>query len=123
MKKLSTILRETNIPKITGQYILFHNRKLVGKCAMGVISCEVGLTLDYNIREYPLSKILIHANVPGYLIDTYLPYVSINQWGKPDHPKYTEAEGTLGHIITHYNDTGKFTFKEIADYLEVTFDL
>jgi len=125
MKKLSTILKESTIKQVTGTLITFdENNQMVGKCAMGVISCEVGLILDYNRSWVGLPEILGRAGLDDTLIfDTY-PYIhQVQPLTYEGEVEWEERNDNLGHIITHLNDTMKFTFKEIAEYLEVTFDL
>ena len=120
MKGLATILRETTIPKIEGDLIRYQEGVLEGKCARGVISCEVGLKLDEAHRHYSADEILIAAGLTQEQIDEDFPFMKGNDCSHQDGTLY-ESKSSLAYIIFHYNDTLEFSFKEIADFIETTF--
>ena len=70
---IAKILRETKIPKITGNLIGHNKGGDIGKCALGIISCEVGLPLTLelamadNLPSY--IEILRKAGVPEEYIE------------------------------------------------------
>ena len=67
MKGLATILRETKIPQGKGALATYLEGKLIDKCALGVISCEVGMKVPENrVHQIPLYdyyKILEKAGI------------------------------------------------------------
>ena len=89
-----------------------------GKCALGVLACESGdPSLKLNkVRQFvdDVDDIL-HAYGVTNEEFPYLDNFSL-QWDFED-------EMRLSKIIVNLNDEWKFTFKEIAEFLEVTFDL
>ena len=138
LDNICEILRNTTVPQIYGDLISFKvidvlddgepEHEFIGKCALGVISCEVGMTLDYNHQTYDYPDILRTAGVPEELINfDSLPYLdtSINTDG--DGRRYiTEIDfsdegcSAFAEYIYKLNDGG-LSFKEIADFLETTF--
>ena len=125
MKGLATILRHSKIHQIKGNLIRYDiNGKLVGKCALGVISCKVGLKLDKNNTDIPAMDILRASGITEKDIGSTYPFIrQKNCYAKlPDQPAiYDESYSTLEEIIFHLNDGIGFSFKEIADFLETTF--
>jgi len=128
MIKISQILRETKIHQITGDLIRFEWHAgqeeygdLIGKCAMGILACES------PIEEFHLSK--QHQVVGDYdkIIESYdidVAYISPNVCKKNGEIDWDfECDVNISTVIVRLNDTFEFTFKEIADFLEVTFDL
>ncbi len=110
MKGIATILRETNVKQVEGTLAEFDgNNEIVGKCALGVISCEVGLTLKRFEKDPMWEEILLKAGVP----------VDFTRVGEC-FDSGTYHEDLQSHII-YLNDTLKLTFKEIADWIENTF--
>ncbi len=113
---IAKILRQTDIPKITGA-LIGHSGDEVGKCALGVISCEVGLPLTLelamaeNLPTY--NQILKKAGVPNDYIDGEIPYST--------YPESVEYNVSLDRVIWSLNDSLRLSFKEIADYIEITF--
>ena len=112
--EIAKMLRETNVPQITGRlidYVPFTN--VVGKCALGVISCEVGLPLSITqdltaLPEY--QDILKEVGVPNeFLYDCVTPFL------------FMTGQKDLYDIIYTLNDAHKLTFEQIADYIETTF--
>lgn len=121
MKGIATMLRETNVPKIEGRLIRFdpETGELEGKCAMGVISCEAGLTLGSNYEDHPTwEQILIKAGVSSDILNGTIPAVApptIDPSGLEDYVEF------LSYYIINLNDNFKLSFKEIADWIETTF--
>jgi len=125
MKGLATILRETNIPKIEGRLVRFDTEgEVEGKCALGVISCEVGLPLGSNYKDHPTwEQILRKAGVSSDILDGTIPAVAPSSFsdtgfGSKGGLDYVEF---LSYYIINLNDNFKLTFNEIADWIETTF--
>lgn len=129
LPKISQILKDTIIPQIKGALIRYNyiSKEFEGKCALGILSCESGepdLKLDidntgadfsdilsaYDIEDIQLpllkSPDMSHAEVQGYGWD----------W---DSDIYMSISGA----IIRLNDGYGFTFSQIGEFLEVTFDL
>ncbi len=118
MKKISQILKETNVNQIYGDLIRFNEDELEGKCALGVLACESGkenLKLSKH-THYVLSEDILNAYE---IADLKYPYLNVNGNFEWDF----ESEVWLSTLIIRLNDTYHFTFKEIGEFLEVTFDL
>jgi len=128
--KISQILRETKIHKITGDLIRFKRDKnfkdteeLEGKCALGVLACESpdkNIHLSKNKPFKPFREI-----IESYGLDNERLYPFL---GNPLNLRYKytwswEDHQALSDIIIQLNDGYKLNFKEIAEFLEVTFDL
>lgn len=144
------ILRASELPQIYGDLVRYKTdynegedgdvvgeyHTFEGKCALGVISCEVGMTLDYDHQLHDYIDILDRALVPRELsIDGILPYIDAQQSSLDgDEGRYiTECDfifynedndvqpsANFAEYIFKMNDGG-LTFSEIADYLEETF--
>lgn len=132
--KPSEILRNTTTPQICGDLIKFKKydrvngevimRKepeFLGKCALGVLACESGkenLQLSLKREFVPYEDIL---SAYGIEMEKVYPHMSIF----PDDGKVwdftSEVLMSLDGIIIRLNDTYELTFKEIAEFLEVTF--
>lgn len=146
LQNICNILRTTDVPQSYGDLIKFKDTydeygevlesKFIGKCALGVISCEVGIPLSSNQREVSYTKILEKAGVPQELIESNLPYIRVDFSFTDITPDDDErnidgiefcgdGDGGYAHsgfseYIFRLNDGG-LTFNEIADFLEVTF--
>lgn len=137
MKKISQILRETDVQQIYGHLISYgDDGEFEGKCVLGVLSCESGvpsfkLDKDHNGVALTYAILEQYDSIPKeYLEEAILPSIYIIQechsetisidmtislnWNTPC---------TLTHMIMNLNDIAKLTFSQIADFLEVTFDL
>lgn len=132
--KPSEILRNTSTPQITGDLIKFKKYEksgtdiiklkepeLLGKCAMGILACDSGkknLQLSLKREFVPYEDIL---SAYGIEMEKVYPHMSIF----PDDGKVwdftSEVLMSLDGIIIRLNDTYELTFKEIAEFLEVTF--
>lgn len=128
LQKISTILRETTVPKITGHLIKFNDdNEFVGKCALGVLACESGnpdYALDYKHRGGTLLfGILNQYKIPKYLRYN-LPTINITHtMGDIIIDINYDNTQSLTKQIVMLNDEVGLSFKEIADFLEETFDL
>jgi hypothetical protein len=126
--KISQILRETTTPQIYGAQIKFDDdENLKGKCAIGVLACESGvpelkLGIDKTYANY--SQIL---GAYGLRDEDIYPHLLYNDALNKKHGEFgwnfEFNNMSISAIIIILNDSHHFTFKEIADFLEVTFDL
>ena len=134
--KPSEILRSATTPQITGDLIKFQKYETVGgethrlaqpiflgKCALGVLACDSGnsylqLSIDKDYVSY-------EAILEEYDIDTekVYPHMSVFQNAENVWDFTSEVLMSVDGIIIRLNDTYELTFKEIAEFLEVTFDL
>ncbi len=115
IKNIAHILHTTNIRQITGRLIEFREHNLVGKCALGVISCESGLVLDEGSSGHSFEKILSAAGIPDEYLELYFPYSDASDWDGGDHLC------RIGDVIISLNDGLNYDFHEIAEYLETTY--
>lgn len=121
--KISQVLKETKVPQITGRLIRFNDitDEFVGKCALGVLACESG---DPNLK---LNKDKIGVDY-GDIIKAY-GIEDERIYPLPHSPNIVSPEKTwdysmsvnLATIIMRLNDLHKLTFKQIGEFLEVTF--
>lgn len=138
VSNIVNVLRECDIPQVQTALIReFYNKDgelVIGKCAMGVLSCEAGMTLSVDMNEDLINdtanyqQILKLYDVPEeWWGNELLPEcLSI---GSPhfDDRFFDEDEDVYFHtvqlhqFIFRMNDNG-FTFKDIADCIEVTFE-
>ena len=134
LDNMVSILRDTNVPQIRGNLARWERDiepRLIGKCALGVISCEVGLPLSYYGYEPSYDDIMSNANVPlEFYDDCILPKIE-----REDGDNEAEVSNiyfpigdskgwewqSLYQMIWNLNDGG-LSFKEIADFLEITFE-
>jgi len=119
--KISQVLKDTKIHQIHGHFIDFDlNGELLGKCALGILACE---SPDETLHLSKYNRGGLWDNFDR-LFKSYgvedikgLPQPSIyNGWS-------FSTTSTLTDIIMHLNDTKELTFKQIGEFLEVTFDL
>jgi len=113
------ILRDTNIHQIKGSLIAFVSGEdtIEGKCAMGVVSCEVGLPLGRKSIDHPtFNQILERAGIPNEYITLDFPFPRKHWAGEVN-----EHDMQLHYQIIELNDRENYNFNEIADYLETTF--
>ena len=124
MIKISQILRETNIQQIQNAYIRFIDGELEGKCALGVLACESGvadLKLGRDNVSVNSTDILEAYDIKDILI-TQLLFGSKNYDIDINWDFGCEIH-RISDVIVILNDRYDYTFEEIADFLEVTFDL
>lgn len=126
LDNIVSILSSTDVPQITGKLISFDEHdNMIGKCALGVISCEVGIPLmNRGDNEVSYNRILSKANVPSELngVQDVLPSLYIYTTSKGvESVFFNECTTTdLASYIYLLNDNG-LSFNEIAEFLEVTF--
>lgn len=124
VETITKSLRETDVRQIIGHLAEYdYEGELYGKCALGVISCDVGLTLERGKLDPDYDQIMLRAKVPREFInDHILPNVLATYSGTEGPSLYiseTETDDLSVHIFT-LNDRG-FTFEQIADFLETTY--
>ena len=120
--RVAEILRCTTVHQIKGALSKWYDGKIVGKCAMGVISCEVGLPLTQSQPNTPHTE---EGNPAGW--ETILEHAGIpNEYAYMNYPfqgagEYEARESRIGDHIVSLNDGNGYSFSAIADYLETTF--
>ncbi len=118
MYKISQILIESTTPQITNRLIKFKDgtEEVIGKSALGVLACE---SVDSSIHLSKERLFVSHSQI-------------MQSYGIKDEKVYPYLTGTnftwgynseLSNIIKTLNDSHNFTFKEIGEFLYVTFDL
>jgi len=116
--KISQILKETTIPQITNHLIKFKDdtKEMIGKCALGVLACES----DDPFVHLSIERLFVSHNqiLGSYGIkdEKVYPYLTRNDFS-------WDYNSNISLIIRTLNDSYNFTFKEIGEFLEVTFDL
>ncbi len=88
---------------------------------MGVLACESGveeLKLGLEVRNVGYDKILL-----AYGVNADEKFPAITSYTGSDEFWDFENEDLLLNIIVKLNDWYRLTFKEIGEFLEVTFDL
>lgn len=110
------------------------NNLVVGKCAMGVLSCEAGMTLTPEMNSDLVNNnenyhnILKLYNVPEeFWGNKLLPELysdgwehEIDEYNNPDLEDYSNRLVEFHAFVFRMNDNG-MTFKEIAECIRVTF--
>ena len=116
--KISQILMESTTPQIAKNLIEFRDstNEVIGKSALGVLACESDDQSVHLSRE----RLFVSHNeiLKSYGIkdEKVYPYLKGN-----DFDWDYNAEVSL--IIKTLNDSYNFTFKEIGEFLKITFDL
>ncbi len=116
--KISQILMETETSQITNHLIKFRDgtKEVIGKSALGVLACESD---DSSVHLSKERLFVSHFQI-------------LESYGIKDEKVYPYLTGTnfnwdynseLSNIIKTLNDLHNFTFKEIGEFLDVTFDL
>ncbi len=130
--KPSQILRETTIPQIKRRLIKFRNGgKVAGKCAMGVLACECG---NPDLKLSPENETVHYEDIfEAFGIkeeDQYMPNLNSHIYKDDDRIILNyddmwdfDKHYPLHFVVTALNDNYGLSFDEIADFLEVTFDL
>lgn len=129
MQKISQILKDTIIPQVKGALIRYNfaTDEFEGKCALGILSCESGvesLKLDRDNQDADFRVILSAYDIE----DIQLPLLRSPDVSHEDIKGYgwdweTNIYMSISGAIIRLNDGYGFTFKEIAEFLEVTLDL
>jgi len=116
--KISRILKETAIPQITNNLIKFRDdtKEVIGKSALGVLACESDDPLLHLSREKLFVSHFQILESYGIKDEKVYPYLTGNDF-------FWDYNSELSLIIKRLNDSYNFTFKEIGEFLEVTFDL
>ena len=114
--------------KLLGQ--IFNDKgELEGKCALGVLACE---SPDESVHLNMSHKVVGHADglletydiePMGNMIYLSYPDEDVEGFTILDKETVTQVNMAIGQIIVRLNDSWGLTFKEIADFLETTFDL
>lgn len=114
------VLRDSKTTQIKGNYIRYSGRKLEGKCALGELACKSGKSvLKLDKQRDVIDK--------AFLLKTYgvddidLPFFTYQ--GKGWDFDYINMTTSIADVIVTLNDDYGLTFKQIADFLEATFDL
>jgi len=116
--KISQILMETTTPQITNYLIKFRDgtEEVIGKSALGVLACESNDPSVHLSRE----RLFVSHNeiLKSYGIkdEKVYPYLKGNDFD-------WDYNSELSLIIKTLNDSYNFSFKEIGEFLDVTFDL
>lgn len=131
--KISQVLKETTISQIKGSLIIFNNNKeMAGKCALGVLACEDGnekhklsfTSSSRNITHDILNEYDIPEDIRGLVPSIRSGY---SDGSLPDNEKSVnidyDRDTTLTYEIMVLNDTFGLDFKQIAEWLEITYDL
>ena len=131
--KISTILKQTIIPQIQGGLIDFDdNKEMIGKCALGVLACE-----DGN-EKHKLSFTRNSGNITHDILNEYDIPEDIREMVPTIKSGYSDGslldeekeviidydrDTTLTYEIMVLNDTFGLDFEQIAEFLEITYDL
>jgi len=116
--KISQILMDSTIPQITKHLIKFQDgtKEVIGKSALGVLACESDDPFVHLSRE---RLFVSHSEILksyGIKDEKVYPYLTGNDFS-------WNYNSELSLIIKTLNDSYNFTFKEIGEFLDVTFDL
>ena len=131
--KISQVLKETTILQIKGSLIRFSSKdELEGKCAMGVLACEDG-NENHKLKVNSSSRNITHDILNEYDIPEdirgLVPSIrsGYSDGSLPDNEKSVnidyDRDTTLTYEIMVLNDTFGLDFKQIAEWLEITYDL
>ena len=116
--KISQILMKTTIPQITNQLIKFRDdtKEVIGKSALGVLACESDNPSIHLSRERLFVSHYQILESHGIKDEKIYPYLTGNDF-------FWNYNSELSRIIKTLNDSYNFTFKEIGEFLDVTFNL
>ncbi|MCH8914701.1 MAG: hypothetical protein IIA82_02460 [Thaumarchaeota archaeon] len=116
--KISQILKETTIPQITNRLIKFRDdtNEVIGKSALGVLACESDDPSVHLSRERLYVSHYQIVESYGIKDEKVYPYLAGNNF-------FWDYNSELSLIIKTLNDSCNFTFKEIGEFLDITFDL
>jgi len=128
LDNICNILRHPYYKKVTGSLAIFNDlEEVIGKCALGEISCRVGIKLTKeNSAFIKYGKIMETARVPFCLREgKILPeinYANTNDFNSINVEDFPSEYGgaDLEWWIYTLNDAG-LKYNEIADFLETTF--
>ncbi len=116
--KISQILMESTTPQIAKNLIEFRDstNEVIGKSALGVLACESD---DQSVHLSRERLFVSHSEIlqsHGIKDDKVYPYLMGNDFS-------WDYNSELSLIIKTLNDSYNLTFKEIGEFLDVTFDL
>jgi len=119
ISKISQILKDTDITQVYGSLIRFDsNKDIVGKCALGVLACE---SQDKELHlSYTRASVHWESILKSYGLEDEWIYPRISSEFGWD---WNHAGTNITSIIMSLNDSFHLNFKEIGEFLEVTFDL
>ena len=127
--KISHILRETTIQQIYGSLIRYdeNNYELEGKCVLGVLACESGnpeykLDMKHNGTELTQTILDQYPNIPKDLLRNLPALGRIFEDVITYDFDFDDTQSLTYQIMT-LNDSMKLSFDQIAEFLEVTYDL
>ena len=121
IRRICDILEHPEYPQITTKLASFNDKKeCIGKCALGEISCKVGLKLTWDNYCLSYYSILEAAGVPKYLRERQnLPYMERRD--KEVRIEFHDDAGSdLDQYIWMMNDEG-YTYDQISEFLRCTF--
>ena len=116
--KISQILKDSSTPQITKHLIKFRDgtKEVIGKSALGVLACESD---DSSVHLSKDRLFASHNDILqsfGIKDEKVYPYLSGDDFS-------LDYNSELSLIIKTLNDLHKLSFKEIGEFLDVTFDL
>ncbi len=116
--KISQILMNSTTPQITNHLIKFRDgtKEVIGKSALGVLACESD---DLSVHLSSEKLFASHSEIlasHGIKDEKVYPYLTGNDFS-------WNYNSELSLIIKILNDSYNFTFKEIGEFLDVTFNL
>ncbi len=116
--KISQILKDSSTPQITKHLIKFRDgtKEVIGKSALGVLACESDDPSVHLSRERLFVSHSQIMNSYGIKDEKVYPYLTGNDFS-------WDYNSELSLIIKRLNDSYNLTFKEIGEFLGVTFDL
>ncbi len=109
---------KSTTPQITKHLIKFRDstNEVIGKSALGVLACESDDTSVHLSKERLFvshSQILISHGIKN---EKVYPYLTGNDFS-------WDYNSELSLILKTLNDSHNLTFKEIGEFLDITFDL
>jgi len=140
IKEICEILRTPDYPQIQGELVQLdheqpNDRIVIGKCALGELSCRLGNSLTETIDISNWSTSAVYAKTILQLADGLPSWIVTGNW-LPQIRRVHDVDETaspnilfddrmiecnLGELIMNMNDLC-FTYEEIADFLETTFE-
>lgn len=122
IERICDILEHPGYPQMTGALVKYDDDdNIIAKCALGEISCSVGLYLRKGEEEPNYVDIMEKAGVPKWLrIGSNLPIME--KAGR--EVELFDIDSYQGHNIETYiyqlNDAN-FTYPQISEFLRCTF--
>ncbi len=115
IRQICKTLRKTRTKQIYKTLARFDaNNRVLGKCALGVLSCKFSQKITpQNKGDLNMITILSDAGIPS---DWQFREIFPHYYAGEMRIAVTQLYG----MIVSLNDSEEFTFKEIADFLEIT---